>query len=132
MKVLQKILPLNLPVHVWLPLSKPSGHSHSLFIENISWVLRENPWPDPVTMPSRKVGIKKGEMVSRWQEEFSRWDGKYLLLMSFHKESRNKLGVSCRSTGRQSPPSGGNAWKGFWAHLSQTILLPLPFPKHTY
>lgn len=52
-------------------------------------------------------------MVSRWQEEFSRWDGKYLSLMSFHKENRKKLDVICRSIGRQDLPSRQEIWRGF-------------------
>lgn len=53
------------------------AQSFPYFMENIWWILRANLRPEPVMMASNTAGIKRGEMVSRWQEEFSRWDGKY-------------------------------------------------------
>lgn len=80
-------------------------------------------------VPLRRAGIKNGKMVSRWQEEFSRWDGKYLLLTSFHKENRNKLDVICRSVGRQDLPSRRETWRGF-SVLDLTLDPSLSTPPH--
>lgn len=67
---------------------------------------------DPVMVPARRTGVKQGKVASRWQEGFSRWNGKYLSLTSFQKD-RNELGAICRSIDRQHLPSRGESWRGF-------------------